>query len=130
MTIERTTEQDGPASLTIFFASQSSSGSPIINATQSTSGDKATSKDPAPVESTKSINMKHKHENDILEELMELTQGKTVQATQEEEVLMRELEELRKRQEGDRVRQAGVLAAKKRQAEILANARLSVGETA
>ena len=66
----------------------------------------------------------------ILEELLELTQGKTVQATQEEEVLMRELEELRKRQEGDRVRQAGVLAAKKRQAEILANARLSVGETA
>ena len=43
---------------------------------------------------------------------------------------MKELEELRKRQEGDRVRQAGVLAAKKRQAEILANARLSVGETA
>lgn len=70
--------------------------------------------------------MKHKHENDILEELMELTQGKTVQPTQEEEVLMLELGELRKRQEADRVRQAGVMAAKKRQAEILANARMSI----
>lgn len=86
------------------------------------------SKDSAPVESTKSINMKHKHEDEILEELMSLTSGQVVRATPEEQALMKELEEQRKRSEADRVRQAGVLAAKKRQQEVLAAARASVGE--
>lgn len=126
MTVERTADQEGPASLTVFFAS-STSAAPL-NPAQSTSGDKTMSKDSAPVESTKSINMKHKHEDEILEELMSLTSGQVVRATPEEQALMKELEEQRKRSEADRVRQAGVLAAKKRQQEVLAAARASVGE--
>lgn len=72
--------------------------------------------------------MKHKHEDEILEELLKLTSGEVVRATPEEQALVNELEEQRKRSEADRVRQAGVLAAKKRQQEILAAARQSVGE--
>jgi len=82
------------------------------------------------VESTKSINMKHKGEKEILEEFLRLTQGKTVEPSEEEQLQMKELKELQSRSEGDRARQAGVMAQKKRQAEILAAARQSVGETA
>jgi len=129
MTISRSADQEGPASLTVFFAAPPT-GSAIPNPTQSTSGDKEPSKDPAPVESTKSINMKHKGEKEILEEFLRLTQGKTVEPSEEEQLQMKELKELQSRSEGDRARQAGVMAQKKRQAEILAAARQSVGETA
>jgi len=74
--------------------------------------------------------MKHKGENEILEEFLRLTQGKTVEPSEEEQLQMKELKELKTRSEGDRARQAGVMAQKKRQAEILAAARQSVGETA
>jgi hypothetical protein len=72
--------------------------------------------------------MKHRNENEILEELLALTKGEVVQPSQEEQAQLRELEEVRVRSEADRVRQAAVVAAKKRQADILAAARQSVGE--
>jgi large subunit ribosomal protein MRP49 len=128
MTVSRSEDQEGPASLTIHFASSTSPAIP--NPTSSTSGDKLPSKDPAPLESTKSINMKHRNENEILEELLALTKGEVVQPSQEEQAQLRELEEVRVRSEADRVRQAAVVAAKKRQADILAAARQSVGEAA
>lgn len=126
MTVDFGGDQEGPASLTIFFSSPSSDSSTETPQTMSTSGDKAPSEGHDHFETTKSINMKHKHESKILDELMKLVSGKQVEATAEEQEELKELAEERARSDQDRVKQAAVLASRRRQAEILAQARQSV----
>lgn len=70
--------------------------------------------------------MKHKHESEILKQLMALVDGKQVQPTAEETQELSDLEDQRKRSEKDAQTMKGVLAAKRRQAEILEQARKSV----
>lgn len=74
--------------------------------------------------------MTHKHESKILEELMALVEGKEVRATREEEEELRVLEEQRERSGEDRVRTRAVVVAKRRQEEILRQARESLGGVA
>lgn len=128
MTVERTGDQEGPASLTVFFTTPSanSTSGGAAGPITLTSGENAPSDQLSNAETTKSINMKHKHESKILEELMQLVQAKQVEPTEQEREELMELEEERKRSEQDRMRQAAVLASRRRQAEILAQAKMSV----
>jgi len=105
MTVDRSPEQSGPATLSVFFAPIANTGSNSATAspapTSSTSGDKAPS-DHTPWERVEAIDMKHKKPEEILERLMEVTRAQAVVASGEEEVEVRELEEQRLRSERDR----------------------------
>jgi len=127
MTVTRTAEQSGTATLTVFFTPPSAASTPAHPSagTSSTSNETAPS-DHAAYERTETIDMKHKHESEILTQLMALVQGEPVVATAEETAELRELEEQRRRSEKDAQVMKGVLAAKRRQAEILEQARKSV----
>ena len=102
MTIDRSHDQAGPATLSIFFApaanasTQSATASPAP--TSSTSGDKTASFHTS-WDRVEAIDMKHKKEEAILERLMEVTHAQAVMATAEEEVQLRDLEEQRRNSE-------------------------------
>lgn len=105
MTVDRSPEHSGPATLSVFFApttnatSNSATASPAP--TSSTSGDKVPS-DHTPWDRVEAIDMKHKKAEEILERLMQVTKAQAVVATSEEEVEMRELEDQKARSERDR----------------------------
>lgn len=104
MTVDRSDDNAGPATLTVFFApaanpssaSALSSPAPI----SSTTNAKATS-DHTPFERVESIEMKHKHEEEILEQLMQITKAVQVNPSPDEELEMKELEDQRARSERD-----------------------------
>ena len=82
-----------------------------------------------PFERTQSIDMKHKTEAEILAALMEVTHATPIEATPQEQVALEELEEERKRSEMDSRRSAEVNAKRKREAEVLAQARGDIGQS-
>ena len=96
MTVDRSHDNAGPATLTIFFAPSGStstaSASSSPSPTSSTSITKATSEH-KPFERVESIDMKHKHEKEILEQLMQVTKAVQVVPSEEEELDMKNLEE-------------------------------------
>lgn len=127
MTVERTEDQEGPASLTVFFAAESEgadvSGSSLGSGSGAGTG---AASEGAASERTRSINMKHKKEGEILEEVLRICEGRPVTATAAEEEQLRELEGERQRSEEDRVKQAKVLKDRRRQQEILRQAKVSM----
>ena len=124
MTVDRTEDNSGSAPLTILFTS-SPVDTQAPGPTQSTSLDKAAS-DHQPFDRTHLIEMKHKHPSEILEELLAVTQAREVKPTQEERMAMEELVDQRRRSDHDREMQKQVLAKKRREKEILEQARRSV----
>lgn len=124
MTVERTTDQNGPATLTVFFAPSSASTKPAAP-TSSTSNQTATSEH-TPSERVETIDMKHKKESEIMAQLLKLTHGQPVTATAREQEELAELEEQEKRSEHDAQIMARHVAAKRRQAEVLEQAKRSV----
>lgn len=115
MTVERTEDQEGPASLTVFFGEEGSGG------------EKGRTEEAGKKEvRSRSINMKNRKEGEILEELLRMTGGKAVLATPAEEQQLKDLEQERRRGEGDRVRQAAVLKGRRRQQQILQQAKQSM----
>ncbi|KAI9697228.1 MAG: hypothetical protein M1836_004792 [Candelina mexicana] len=141
MTVNRTTDQEGPATMTIYFAppptsstttSPSSStqpSKPTSAPTTSTTSTTAPS-DHTPFTRTHTINMKHRHESEILSQLLEVTKAVKIKATREEEEEIREMEEERKRREADARRSAVVNAERKREEEMLRQARGQVAAKA
>lgn len=126
-TVERNDNQAGPALLTIFFAEPSISTSrdaATAAPTQSTSGDKAPS-DYAPTERTFSIDMKHKHESAILEELMKAAEGQPVEPTEAEKEELEDLQERRRHSDRDAELVKEVLAKKRKDQQVLEQARQS-----
>lgn len=109
MSVERTDDQEGPASLIVSF----------VQAEGASSGASGQ-------ETTRSINMKHKQEGEILDELMRICAGKQIVATPAEEEQLRELESERISGEADRVRQTKVLRDRRRQQQILKQAKASM----
>jgi large subunit ribosomal protein MRP49 len=131
MTINRTADQSGPAILTIHFTTSSSSRPSINSTTDSQTSDApvaVTTPGPA-VERTEVINMKFKDESEILSQLMTLTQAKPVKATLEETRQIEELKELRARTLKDSATMSAVNAKRKREENILAQARGEVEAT-
>ena len=104
MTVERSENNAGPATLTVFFApSASTSHASTISSpapTSSTTTAKSTS-DHNPFERVECIDMKHKHEEEILEQLMNITKAARVMPTEEEELEMKELGDQRSRSARD-----------------------------
>ena len=72
--------------------------------------------------------MKHKHESDILSQLLSITQATPVVATPDEVVELRQLEDQRKRSEQDALMMAGVNEKRRREQALLQQARGSVAE--
>jgi large subunit ribosomal protein MRP49 len=96
----------------------------------SSTTDKQTSTGPVPelkagppTERTEVINMKHRHDSEILEQLLKLTKAKVVRPTAEEQREIQEMEEQNARSERDAVMMAEVNAKRKREEEILEQAR-------
>ncbi|KAL8869799.1 MAG: hypothetical protein Q9174_003996, partial [Haloplaca sp. 1 TL-2023] len=128
MTVNRSRENSGPALLTVSYASpgDSSSDSSLTSPFASASRNTHTS-DHTPFERTKTINMKHKHESEILSELMKATRATPVVATAEEKAEIEELKDQEKRSEADRARNAAYTEQKRQEKALLEQARGGIG---
>ncbi|KAL9031520.1 MAG: hypothetical protein Q9196_000458 [Gyalolechia fulgens] len=122
MTVNRSQDQAGPATLTIFYAS------PLDPATATNPQDAPTSKH-IPFERTETINMKHRHESDILSELIGLTKATPVVATPKEAVELQKLADEEKRGALDRARNAAYTEQKRQEKALLDQARGAVRPT-
>ena len=111
MTVNRTTDQKGPATLTVFFTSPADSISPVDSSVN---------------ERTEVLDMKHKQESEILGQLMKITRAKQVKPTEAEELELRQIEEEKVKSEEDRRRMAAVTGQRRREAELLAQAKASI----
>jgi len=78
---------------------------------------------PSPSQSVVTIDMKHKSDEQILKEFMNITGGKEVQPTQGELDTLKELEEFRERARKDSERSKAVREKWKREQEMLKQAR-------
>jgi large subunit ribosomal protein MRP49 len=110
MTVNRTTNQLGPATMTIYFAPdvpKPDAGSTVN-------------------ERTEVIDMKHKMEGEILRKFMEVTKAQEVKPTEEELEEMRGYAEQAEQGEKDRVRESLRLETMRREAALLSQARKSI----
>ena len=121
MTVNRSTDQSGPATMTMFF-------SPAPRAITALGSEEVqwSSRN----ERMETIDMKYKHSDYILQQFMKQTQAVEVKPSEEEEVLLRELGEQRTLSEQDRVRSRMDLEARKQEQRLLEQARqaVNVGE--
>ncbi|KAI4177341.1 MAG: hypothetical protein LQ343_000321 [Gyalolechia ehrenbergii] len=128
MTVNRSQDQAGPAILTIFYTSPHDPATatipprPTASITQDTPASSHT-----PFERTKTINMKHRHESDILSELMGLTKATPVVATPKEAVELQKLVDEEKRAALDRARNAAYTDQKRQEKALLDQARGALG---
>ncbi|KAL8768372.1 MAG: hypothetical protein Q9209_005406 [Squamulea sp. 1 TL-2023] len=125
MSVNRTQDQTGPATLTVFFAPPSDAA---INASSPTSLSSTTHSAPTPpFERTATIDMKHRHETEILSELMTLTSATPVEPSPEEEAELQELAEEVRQGGLDRARNAAYVEQKRQEKALLDQARGAVG---
>lgn len=128
MTINRITDQSGPATLTLHYTTIESAASskPAISSTtqaSSSTAPVAASTPIAPTERTEIINMKNKSETEIWEQLLSVTKTKEVKPTEEEELQIRDLARQKLESDEDSKRSARLNAVKRRAAAVLAAAR-------
>ena len=81
----------------------------------------------APFDRTETINMKHRHESEILSELLGLTKATPIAVTEEEEAVLEELKEEERRAEADRVRNSRYTEQKRQEKALLDQARGVIG---
>ena len=117
MTVHRTTNQSGPATMTIFLSTEG-----LVSVTPTT--------DFMTNEKVTTIDMKHRHESEILKDLLKITQAQVVDATPEEELQLQQLEEQRRQSEIDRERSKQNLEKRRQEARLLAQAREALSEAA
>lgn len=124
MTVVRSRDKqakDGSATLTIFFDEPSVGTSAVISTSPTTAPAEALAADfPGRIEV---IDMKHKHESEILKQVMELTQATPVSATPEEEAEMQALEEQKKKSAQDTLRSQKLNDLKRQEEALLEQAR-------
>lgn len=124
MTVNRTLDQEGPATLTIFFAPPPRSSPATISSASSSSTNPST--EPlgnAPAKRIVTIDMKHKHESEILSRLLDLTKGVPYEATSDELAELRDVDAEKRRSERDRQAQARLNEVKRQEKELLDLAR-------
>lgn len=119
MTVNRTMNQEGPALMTVHFNDAASSQIP------SETGGKASSESASidQAERVVTINMKHRHESEILSQLLAVAKAVPINPTPEELEQLRDLEEQQTLSEKDSTRHQAYNEAKKRKEAILAQAR-------
>ncbi|MCJ1476561.1 hypothetical protein MMC13_005227 [Lambiella insularis] len=91
MTVNRTTDQAGPATMTIFFAT-----------TPNTSAAAASPSSSSVNERVEVIDMKNRPELETLQNLLEITKAVKVKPTEEEELELRQMQEEDVKSEQDR----------------------------
>ena len=124
MTVNRSHDQEGPATLSVFFAPAprfpSSSASPAPSSSTdpsiALSGHASTNR-------IATIDMKHKHESEILSRLLEMTKGRQYEASPDELAELRGVDDEGKRSERDREAQAKLNEIKRQEKALLDLAR-------
>lgn len=121
MTLERTTDQEGPALMTVYFddTTQPQTPSAPVAGTQT---EPTTSNQQRVV----TINMKHRHESEILSQLLALTNAVPVEPTAEEVEQLQQLAAHQELSERDSSRHRVFNEEKKREEAILAQARSAI----
>ncbi|CAD6574231.1 MAG: hypothetical protein ASARMPRED_006611 [Alectoria sarmentosa] len=123
MTVNRTLDQGGPATLTVFFAPPPRSSSATASSAPSSTDPSAAPSGYAPAARIETIDMKHKHESEILSRLLELTRGITYEASPDELAELRDVDEEQKRSERDREAQARLNEIERQEKALLDLAR-------
>ena len=124
MTINRSHDQGGPATLSVFFAPPSKSSSATASPAPSSSTDPSTAPSGhAPADRIATIDMRHKHESEILSKLLELTKGVSYEASPDELAELRDVEDEKRRSEEDREAQARLNEVKRQEKALLDLAR-------
>lgn len=123
MTVTRSKDKSGPATLTIHFTSpeQAANSSPPINSTASNPA--VPSSSGAPTTYTKVIECKHRANDEILRDLMELTKAQKVLPTDTDRQLLKELTARRLKSQQDSKLSAIVNAKIRAEKAILNQAR-------
>lgn len=81
-----------------------------------------------PSNRVETIDMKHKHENEILSRLLELTNGIPYEITPEERAELEEVKDYQKNREKDRVRQERLNERRREEKRLLDQARGNTAE--
>ncbi|KAL2073383.1 hypothetical protein VTL71DRAFT_10707 [Oculimacula yallundae] len=128
MTVNRTNDQSGPALMTIHFTTPEAAENiktEISSTTskQTSSAPVAATKAGPPTERTETINMKHRPESEILDQLLAITRARVLKPTAEELRQVQEIEEQDARSERDAIMMAEVNAKRKREEAIMIQAR-------
>jgi len=127
MTVKRTDDQAGGAFLTIHFTDPGSAGStePASSSTTTHTSNATVvqSTSPTPTIHTEVIDMKHRHESQILSELLTLTKATPVETKPEDLERIRFLEERRIKGEAHAKKWKAVREKQKQREAILAQAR-------
>jgi len=128
MTVTRSNDQLGPALMTVHFTSaiEAANTKPEISSTTSSktsTGPVPASKAGPSTERTETINMKHRLDSEILDQLLKLTKAKVVTPTPEEARQVREIEEQNVRSAKDAALMQAENAKRKREEEIMRQAR-------
>lgn len=118
MTVNRSKTEGGPATLTISFddPAAATTSATTAKAEGETSEEDFNGR-------TEVIDMKYKHESEILQQVMELTKAAPVRATPEEEAEMQELQEQKKRSTQDMLRNERLNEQKRQEKALLEQAR-------
>jgi len=133
MTVTRTQDQEGPALMTVHFTTpeEAATTDPEI----SSSADKVESTAPVaegkagPItDRVETLNMKHRVESEILNELLKLTNAKVVKPKPEELREIAELERLDAEAERDQAEQEKIYARQRRERAMLKAAQAAPGE--
>lgn len=128
MTVNRSQDNTGPAALTIFYgASKESAPATSPSPRLSSTTQSAPTSDHTPFERIETINMKNKHESDILSEMINSTKATPVFPTPEEEAELQQLSDEEKRSAADRARNAAYTEQKRQEKALLDQARGTVG---
>jgi large subunit ribosomal protein MRP49 len=124
MIVNRTTDQEGPAVMTILFTETENTSPPKYSTNEQTMTAPGSEIPPvAPSERTVMINMKHRHESEILSQLMSITKAVPVEPTPEELQQIRDLEEQRLLSERDSKKSQAFNERKRHEEAMLAQAR-------
>ena len=124
MTINRSHDQEGPATLTVYYIHPSRSSSATTSPAPSTSKDPSTAvSGHAPTDEIATIDMKHKNESEILSRLLELTNAMPYEASPDELAELRSVDDERRRSETDREAQARLNEVKRQEKALLNLAR-------
>ena len=124
MTVNRSHNQEGPATLTVYFAAPRRVSSATASPAPSSSTDPSTTPSGhTPADQIATIDMKHKNESEILSRLLELTEGMPYEATPEELDELKEVDVEKRRSERDREAQAKLNEVRKQEKALLDLAR-------
>ncbi|PYH46846.1 mitochondrial 54S ribosomal protein mL61 [Aspergillus saccharolyticus JOP 1030-1] len=120
MTVRQTTDQEGPAALSVYFAQQASKTASMIAA-----ADLKDTHAPAPAdnEQVAVLDVKGLAYPEIWSKLKNLTNATEIAATEAEKTELRKLEQMKVKAEHDRVRIATMRQKKKDQERMLQEAR-------